>query len=121
MMDKLEILLREYAEVRRLLIEQPPAPLERLTDNQRQIALHDNAPIKPDPAMWSAEEYAIKLADYERRGHHRLSPLGDYVYTGSRSQDSQDLPLAYMSREEIRQQPEYGILRRMVEAQSCES
>jgi hypothetical protein len=54
--------------------------------------------------------------DYERQ---RRSPLGNWTYSGPRSTDPQDLPLPYMSREEIRQQPEYGILRRMLEARNA--
>lgn len=119
-MDNLDQFGREYAELRRSLIETPPAPMERLTDAQRQVVAHDGVPCKPDPRMWTAEEYAEKLAEYNRRIGYKLSPLGNHVYTGPRSTDPQDLPLPYMSKEEIRQSPEYGILRRMLE-QKCRS
>lgn len=88
MTDQLDEFGRIYAEVRQRLIDTPP-PMERLTEAQRLTV------------------------DYERQ---RRSPLGNRTYSGPRSTDPQDLPLPYMSREEIRQSPEYGILRRMLEA-----
>ena len=94
MTDQLDEFGRIYAEVRQRLIDTPPPPMERLTDGQRLTV------------------------DYERQ---RRSPLGNHVYTGPRSTDPQDLPLPYMSREEIRQQPEYGILRRILEARNAKT
>lgn len=86
--DDLDKFMAEYAEVRRRLIDTPSAAMERLTDAQRLTV------------------------DYERQ---RRSPLGNWTYSGPRSTDPQDLPLPHMSREEIRQLPEYGILQRMLD------
>jgi len=93
-MDKLGEFGHLYAEVRQRIIDTPPAPLERLTEAQRLTV------------------------DYERQ---RRSPLGNWTYSGPRSADPQDQPLPHMSREEIRQSPEYGILRRMLEARNATS
>lgn len=121
MTDQLDEFGRIYAEVRQRLIDTPPAPMGRLTDAQRAVVAHDGVPCRPDPRMWTAEEYAEKLAEYNRRIGYKISPLGNYVYTGPRSTDPQDLPLPYMSREEIRQSPEYGILRRILEQKGKKS
>jgi hypothetical protein len=86
--------LDEYASLRTEEMYRGLLPrMEPLTDNQRQIVMHDGS----NPA-------------------YRLSPLGRHVYTGPRSTDPQDLPLPYMSREEVRALPEYGILQRRLEA-----
>jgi|JI8StandDraft_1071087.scaffolds.fasta_scaffold386108_2 hypothetical protein len=94
MTDQLDEFGRLYAEVRQRLIDTASPPMERLTDAQRLTV------------------------DYERQ---RRSPLGNWTYSGPRSTDPQDQPLPYMSPEEIRQQPEYGILRRILETKKEQS
>lgn len=80
MTDELQQLMTEYADLRRTYIESAPGSYinEPLTYEQRMVALSDSVPCKPDRRMWTEEEYAEKLAEYNRLIGYKLSPLGNY-------------------------------------------
>ncbi len=130
MTDQLGQFGQEYAEVRRLLIEMSTPYPGPLTGDQRAIALSDGIPAKPDPRSWSTDEYAEKVAGYDRLIGYKLSPLVNYGAPWSRHQPHDDMALrddpdwaAYLEqrRAENELNPDYGILRRMVEAQQKEA
>ena len=98
--DQLHIFGTEYAKLRQAIIELPSASTEPLTHEQRMVALSDSVPTKPERGMWTAEEYEEKLAEYNQRIGHKLSPLGNYVYRGQRSTDPQDQPIPKSTPEE---------------------
>lgn len=109
-----EELLVVGAELQRERNQRRLLPVEPLTYEQRMIALSDGVPTKPDPRLYTPEEYAAKLAEYERQIGYKLSPIGNYVYTGPRTEYPE---LSYRSSEELRSDSEYGILRRIADAQ----
>lgn len=121
--DQLSKLMINYAELRRTVIDSAPGSYtdEPLTCDQRLAALHDGVPAKPDPRSWSAEEYEQKRAEYNRRVGYRLSPLGVHGahQHGRRRMPAQHDPefADYLAcrRAENELEPEYGILRRIVD------
>ena len=130
MTDQLDDFAREYAELRRWLIEMPTPYPGPLTDEQRMIALSDGIPAKPEPGMWGGHESAEKIAEYNRLIGYKLSPLGNYGAPWSRHGPLDDMAVqndpdwaAYLEqrRAENELDPDYGILRRMVEAERAKA
>lgn len=125
MNDQLQQFATEYAKLRQAYIDAMPGSYstEPLTHEQRMVVLSDSVPSKPDPSLWTAAEYAEKLAEYERLVGYKLSPLGNYNTASPRNtrttNDDDPAWRDYLDRRRAENEalPGYGILRRMVEAQ----